>query len=106
MGTHLRNGVITLGVAAALMAQTSDADKGKTVFGTRCSVCHNADSIAKKLGPGLKGLFKKTKLASGKQPTEANVRTVIDAGGGGMPEFKDMLSTAEKDSLVAYLKTL
>jgi cytochrome c len=82
-----------------------DAEKGKAVF-EQCSVCHNADSEEKKLGPGLKGLFKKAKMANGKKVTEANVRAVIDAGGNGMPAYKEMLSDEEKDNLIAYLKTL
>jgi len=65
-----------------------------------------SDNGDKKLGPGLKGLFKKDKLANGKKPTEANIRARIDDGGNGMPAYKEMLSDQEKDDLVAYLKTL
>ena len=42
-----------------------DAAKGKEVFDQNCAVCHNADSTDVKMGPGLKGLFKKGKLTSG-----------------------------------------
>jgi cytochrome c len=83
-----------------------DAAQGKEVFEQQCGVCHNADSDEKKMGPGLKGLFKKDKLTSGKKPTEANVRAKIDEGGNGMPAYKDMLSDQDKDNLIAYLKTL
>lgn len=82
-----------------------DPDKGKEVF-QQCSVCHNADSIEKKMGPGLKGLFSREKMNNGKKPTEANVRQKIDEGGNGMPAYKEMLSDEEKDDLIAYLKTL
>jgi len=82
-----------------------NAEKGKVVF-EQCSVCHNADSEDKKMGPGLKGLFKKAKLANGKKPTDAAVRAIVDAGGNGMPAYKEMLTEAEKDDLIAYLKTL
>ena len=82
-----------------------DAAKGKAVF-EQCGVCHNPDSDEKKMGPGLKGLFKKDKMANGKKPTEATVRQRIDDGGNGMPAYKDMLSDQEKDDLIAYLKTL
>ena len=80
-----------------------DAAKGKEVF-EQCGVCHNADSEEKKMGPGLKGLFKKDKMTNGKKPTEANVRAKIDEGGNGMPAYKDMLSDTEKDDLIAYLE--
>jgi cytochrome c len=106
---RIRIWVICLSLSAAsgaAWAAKGDAAKGKEVF-QQCSVCHNADSDEKKMGPGLKGLFKKDKLTSnGKKPTEANIRAKIDEGGNGMPAYKDMLSDQEKDDLIAYLKTL
>jgi len=81
------------------------AEKGKEVF-QQCGVCHNADTDEKKMGPGLKGLFKKDKLANGKKPTETNIRAQIDDGGNGMPPYKESLGDGEKDDLIAYLKTL
>ena len=93
--------------AAPIMAwaQKGSADKGKEVF-DQCSVCHNADSTEKKIGPGLKGLFKHDKLVNGKPVNEANVRAKIDEGGNGMPGYKDILSDQERADLIAYLKTL
>jgi cytochrome c2 len=88
-----------------LSAGKGDAAKGKAVF-EQCAVCHNADSDEKKMGPGLKGLFKKDKMTNGKKPSDATVRARIDDGGQGMPAYKDMLSDEEKDDLIAYLKTL
>ncbi len=97
----------SLALAATLLAaeKKGDPEKGKEVF-QQCGVCHNADSNDKKMGPGLKGLFKWDKLSSGKKVTEANVRARIDEGGNGMPAYKDVLSDQEKDDLIAYLKTL
>ena len=96
----------TLAAASTgLRAAAGDAAKGKAIF-EQCSVCHNADSDEKKMGPGLKGLFKKDKMTNGKKPTEPNVRSKVDEGGNGMPAYKDMLSDQEKDDLLAYLKTL
>ena len=106
--------VIAVGVAVSCSlafgqgkkgAKAGDAAKGQEVF-QQCSVCHNADSTEKKMGPGLKGLFQHEKLTNGKAPTEANVRAQIDEGGNGMPSYKEMLSDEEKDNLIAYLKTL
>ena len=97
--------VLTAGSMAALSSGKGDPEKGKAVF-EQCAICHNPDSDEKKMGPGLKGLFKKDKLSSGKKLTEANVRARIDDGGNGMPAYKDMLSDQEKDDLIAYLKTL
>lgn len=97
--------VLALGGKVMLSAPKGDAAKGKVVF-EQCAVCHNADSDEKKMGPGLKGLFKKDKLANGKKPTDATVMAKINEGGNGMPAYKDMLSDQEKDDLLAYLKTL
>jgi cytochrome c len=92
--------------ATSLYAQTKgDAAKGKEVF-EQCSVCHNADSTETKMGPGLKGLFKKQKLNSGKAVNDANVMGQINEGGNGMPAYKDLLSDQEKANVLAYLKTL
>jgi cytochrome c len=98
--------VVLAGASKVLIsAGKGDAAKGKAVF-EQCAVCHNADSDEKKMGPGLKGLFKKDKMTNGKKPSEAAVRAQIDDGGQGMPAYKDMLSDQEKDDLIAYLKTL
>ena len=93
------------GVTGIRAADKGDAAKGKAVF-EQCAVCHNPDSDEKKMGPGLKGLFKKDKMTNGKKPTDATIRARIDEGGSGMPAYKDMLSDPEKDDLIAYLKTL
>src|SRR5579862_6657466 len=79
-------------------AGKGDAAKGKEVF-EQCGVCHNADSDEKKMGPGLKGLFKKDKLTNGKKPTEANIRSRVDEGGSGMPFYYNIMSDTEKDDL-------
>jgi mono/diheme cytochrome c family protein len=85
---------LAAGSKVILSAGKGDAAKGKAVF-EQCAV-----------GPGLKGFYKKDKMANGKKPTDATVRTRIDEGGSGMPAYKDMLSDGEKDDLIAYLKTL
>lgn len=111
--SHLRTSLIAAGCFALLAGgptlfgqKKGDAAKGKEVFDSNCSVCHNADSEEKKMGPGLKGLFTHSKLANGKPVNEANVRAMINEGGGGMPAFADNLTADEKDNVVAYLKTL
>jgi len=103
--TLLFAGAIVLG-GTSLYAQKGDAAKGKEVF-EQCSVCHNSDSTEVKMGPGLKGLFKKDKMTStGKPVTDANILGKINEGGNGMPAYKDILSDAEKANVIAYLKTL
>jgi len=90
---------------SSLYAQKGDAAKGKEVF-DQCSVCHNSDTTEVKMGPGLKGLFKRAKLNSGKPVSEANVLNQINEGGNGMPAYKDILSDDEKANVLAFLNTL
>lgn len=87
-------------------AAAGDAAKGKEVF-EQCAVCHNADSDEKKMGPGLKGLFKKATLADGKTPVnEATVGKKVNEGGNGMPAYEEMLDKNEQLHLIAFLKGL
>lgn len=90
-----------------LLACNGKAASGKHLFQDQCGGCHNADSRDTKVGPGLKGLFRHPTLPiSGKKVSEAAVRSQIDDGGNGMPSFDQLLSDNDKDSLIAYLKTL
>ena len=90
-----------------LYAQKGDSAKGKEVFESNCSVCHNSDSDEAKIGPGLKGVSKKAKMSTAdKKPTDANILEKVNTGGNGMPPYKDTLSDAEKTNLIAFLKTL
>jgi cytochrome c2 len=82
-----------------------DAKKGEMVF-ENCAVCHNSDSTEVKIGPGLKGLFKREKLVTGKPVNEKNVMDLIDSGSNAMPPFADALSKEEKENVIAYLMTL
>jgi cytochrome c2 len=86
-------------------APTGNAEKGKEVF-EQCSACHNVENDEKKMGPSLKGLYKREKLKNGKKVTDANVKALIDAGGSGMPAYADMLSDQEKADVIAFLHTV
>jgi len=65
-------------------AANGDPAKGKTVF-EACAVCHNADSTEIKMGPGLKGLFKREKAEERQESNRLDRSRRIDEGGGGMP---------------------
>jgi mono/diheme cytochrome c family protein len=97
--------VLMAGLAAAADETTGDVAKGKEVF-EQCGACHNTDTDEKKMGPSLKGLYKKAKLSNGKPVNDANVKAVINAGGNGMPAYADLLTDEERTNLLAYLKTL
>jgi len=99
--------VLGLALASPLVLKgEGDAATGTEVFEQQCSVCHNADSEEKKMGPGLKGLFKKDKMNNGKKPTVENVTQAVKEGGNGMPAYGEILSKEEIDHVVAFLQTL
>lgn len=108
----IRSGLILFALGAALIsspapaAAAGDPGKGKELFDEQCSVCHETASTEKKMGPGLKGLFKRDKMTNGKKPTVENVTKVIQEGGNGMPAYADILSKEELEHVLAYLKTL
>lgn len=107
-------GAIYLGVIALLAfgvrpATAQDAAKGKTVFETNCSICHEAESETTKVGPGLKEWFKKPPHDfNGKQHThnEETLREQVKNGSNAMPPMGSLVSDADLNDLVAYIKTL
>jgi mono/diheme cytochrome c family protein len=100
-------GAAVFNTASFGAAKPGDAAKGKETFSSNCDVCHNAESEETKVGPGLKGLFKKANLANKKKVTDANVVDMINKGSPvGMPAFEDQLSDQERANVLAYLKTL
>lgn len=80
--------------------------RGTLVFQKNCTACHRSDSPAKKIGPGLKGLFKADKFpVSGRPTTEDNFRSLLRKPIAKMPPFGH-LPDEEVEALVEYLKTL
>lgn len=84
----------------------ASAAKGKALFQQWCEICHFTETTEKKVGPGLKGLYKRGKFASGRKVDDASLRTWIEKGGKDMPAFGGSLNKDEIRDLIAYLKTL
>jgi cytochrome c2 len=91
----------------AAASKSGSATKGKDVFDQKCAMCHNADSDQKKIGPGLKGLFKRgTFTVNNSKVTEQNLKTWIENGDSMMPPFKEALEEQQIRDVIAYVKTL
>jgi mono/diheme cytochrome c family protein len=81
--------------------------RGKTIFESKCAVCHYADTDAKKIGPGLKDISKRgTFSVNGNKVTEDSLKTWIENGDSLMPPFKDVLEAPQIKDVVAYVRTL
>jgi mono/diheme cytochrome c family protein len=94
------------GAAAASAAEKGDAANGKQIVDSQCSICHNTTTDETKMGPPLKGLFKRKTLKSGKPVNDTNVLAQINNGGNGMPAYGDQLTAQQKADILAYLHTL
>jgi cytochrome c len=114
-------GIGILAVASAVYAQddakpaakksesgsSAAAARGKEVFEKKCAVCHYADSDAKKIGPGLKGIGKRgTFTVNNNKVTDESLKTWIENGDTMMPPFKEVLEPAQIKDVVAYVKSL
>ena len=120
---YLVLGFAVLSMAVAVLAQdppakttpkktaasksSGSATKGKEVFDQKCSICHFADSDARKIGPGLKGISKRgTFTVNNNKVTDATLKTWIENGDSLMPPFKDALDDQQIKDVIAYVKTL
>ncbi|MGC0772605.1 MAG: c-type cytochrome [Candidatus Acidiferrum sp.] len=92
---------------AAASKSSGSAAKGKELFEQKCSICHFADSSARKIGPGLKGISKRgTFTVNNNKVTTQNLMTWIENGDSLMPPFKDVLDAQQIKDVIAYVKTL
>ena len=83
------------------------AARGKDTFQKKCAICHYPDSDAKKIGPGLKGLYKRgTFSVNPSKVTDENLKNWIENGDSLMPGLKDSLDAAQIKDVIAYVKTL
>jgi mono/diheme cytochrome c family protein len=80
--------------------------RGLTVYKDRCAICHFSESDARKIGPGLKGIYKRGKFTDGGKVEDASVENRVLNGGKDMPPFKPVLSAGQIRDLIAFLRTL
>ena len=80
--------------------------RGRILYHDRCEICHFSDSDAKKIGPGLKGAYKRGKFADGGKIDDAAMERWILNGSKNMPPFRPVLNPGQTRDLIDYLKTL
>ena len=106
----LRSGKISPPDTAAAPAKPTELqgnmETGSRLFVSRCAGCHYADREDQKMGPGLKGLFRRSSLpVSGRPVTVGSVLQQLKSPFRSMPA---MTGLTEQDlaDLLAYLKTI
>jgi mono/diheme cytochrome c family protein len=113
----LATGTLAALAAIALSAQAprteikaapsaAEIEHGKALFADHCAICHYDHSEAQKMGPGLKGIYRRAKFADGKKVTDAGMTVWMVKGGEDMPPLKSELKPEEIRALLSYLKTL
>ena len=86
--------------------RAGDIEKGENLFDSQCAFCHYTDSKDKKVGPGLKGIFKEKALpVSNKAVTRETIRNQIKNPVANMPAFPD-LSEQDIRDITEYLRVL
>lgn len=79
---------------------------GQKTFTDNCGICHYSDKKETKVGPSLKGLFKKRLTPARKVPvTDENIRAQIQKGSEQMPPYSHIKGKA-LSALLLYLKSL
>lgn len=88
------------------ISPAGDVARGRSVYQRYCVICHHPASTAKKIGPGLKGVYQQKTFADGRAVNDDNMRNWIEEGGKDMPQFKNSLKPQQILDLIAYMKTL
>jgi cytochrome c2 len=90
----------------AIRTDRLSIERGRTLFASKCAICHDPSSTRTIVGPGLKGLLKRPTLPiSGHPATAESIRFQLRQPMGRMPSFA-YLSDEEVEDLIAYLNTL
>ena len=87
-------------------ASPAAVENGKQIYQSNCAICHYSTSAAKKIGPGMKGIYARGKFADGKKVDDTSMRIWIEKGGKDMAAYEETLSARQIADLIAYLKTL
>jgi cytochrome c6 len=95
--------IMALSLAGAAFAQ--DAAAGKTVFASKCVVCHGADGAGKtSIGKSLN--IKDLHSAEVQKMSDADLKSAITNGKNKMPPFKGKISEVQLNDVVAYVRQL
>jgi mono/diheme cytochrome c family protein len=104
-----------LAAAAPGTLHAQDEDTGRIVYERWCMACHGSagDGLGPAAGTMLprprdftRGLYQIRTTAGGELPTDADILHIIDRGmpGTSMPGWEGLLSSAERQALVTWLK--
>jgi len=92
--------VVFAGVAAA-----QSASAGKTIYASKCSMCHGPDGAANNtMGKNLK--IPDFHSPDVKKMSDTELKSIILDGKGKMPAYKGKLTEAQVSDVIAYIHEL
>jgi mono/diheme cytochrome c family protein len=96
---------VTLLVLATAAAAGSAfaADDGKTLYETKCALCHGKNGVAKPAGKGSRNFDDPAFQAV--SSTDA-IAKVTSEGKGKMPAYRSTLTPGQIQAIAAHIKTL
>lgn len=92
-------------IAFALLVSAPLLADGASLYKSKCAMCHGAD------GSGQTPVGRSMKVAdlrsdAVQKQTDVELTKVIAGGKGKMPAYGKQLSTADIESLIAFIRTL
>jgi mono/diheme cytochrome c family protein len=79
------------------------AEDGKALYGSKCSVCHGADGVAKKMATGAKNF---NDPAWKKGETGDGIVKIIQEGKGKMKGLGEKVNAEQAKAIADYVLTL
>lgn len=99
--------LLAAGCGTGGIAKSSDTDRGKTLFTSKCASCHTlaAANAKGKIGPNLDDAFAASRQQGFKEVTiEQVVRDQIELASGKMPA--NLVKGADADAVAAYVASV
>lgn len=90
-------------VPAAAASVAPAADDGKTLYETKCALCHGKNGVAKPAGKGSRNFGDPAFQTA--SPIDAIVK-VTSEGKGKMPAYRSTLTPTQIQAIAAHIKTL
>ncbi len=92
-------------------ALAADVELGEKIFNKRCKVCHNPLTAQRKIGPGLKGVYKREAESGIGILTEARLHEWLQnpkslKPNTRMPKYGAMQDKVQRQAVIDFLKTL
>jgi cytochrome c6 len=96
---------LTLFVVSIVRADTGpDSAASIATFRTKCAMCHGPDGSGSEVGKSMN--VPDLRSPAVQKVPDAQLAQIISDGKGGMPPFKNSLSTDQVHSLVAHIRSL